>query len=223
MYAQDYDEVYCPYFSSLTFANNQPIFLPPFQYWPQLVSPYVQAHVVGHGHLGQALITDLPAIFTCPDTSPNRNAQLVACAGNGYISSYGLSDDIANWRGPNGLMGTHIPATMAMVVAPASTILVSETYDWLCDGNQPGAALLLSYFDLDGSNIPPGSNGAWWSLAGRHSASYLRNIHDSVHTLPDPKSTNNTVFCDGHTKAMRTSDLATNGMYWSLYQNNQWP
>lgn len=223
MYAQDYDEVFCPYYSTLIYINNQPTFVSPNQFWPQLVCPYVQGNVIGHGHLGQALITDLPAIFTCPDTTPDKNSQLADCAGNGYISSYGISDDIVNWRGPDSHSGTHIPASIAAVTAPANTVLLAETFDWLCNGKQPGAALLLSYFDVSGSNIPSGSNGAWWTLAGRHSASFVRNSLSGGPTLPDPKSTNNTFFCDGHVKAMHTSTLATNGNYWSLGQNNQWP
>src|SRR5579872_5792255 len=47
MYTQDYDEVYPPYYSSITVVNGSLVFGVSNQYWPQLVSPYIQ-RAIGH-------------------------------------------------------------------------------------------------------------------------------------------------------------------------------
>ncbi len=220
MYVQDYDEMYCPYFSGYDPANGQ--YYPPSFYWPQLVSPYIQK-ANGSGNGGQSLVGDLSGVFICPDTTaPTIQQQKSACGGGyGNITSYGLSDDIVNWWEPDNVPTTYVPTTLSAVVAPADAILATETYDWLCNGQMPGAALCLSFFDDPYASIAyPKFNGADADLAGRHSASYQKTQYSQA---PDPLAINNTIFCDGHVKGMHSSALDTSGQYWSIGNNDQWP
>ncbi len=217
MYVEDYDELYSPYYSSISVVGGNYIYGGSDEYWPQLISPYIQK-ANGSGTAGQALVTDLSGVFVCPDTTPNKAAQK-ACAANGTgygnITAYGISDDLVNWWEPDGVPSTFQPTALAAVVAPANTLIFSESYDWLCNGSEPGAALLLSYFDDAGCGYPTTSNGAMNTIAGRHSASYQKTGNANGFCLaPDPKSINNTVFCDGHVKGMHTTDLTTRGDYW---------
>ncbi len=219
MYVQDYDERFCPYFSGYDPANNH--YYAPSLYWPQLVSPYIQ-RAAGNGQGGQSLVADLSGVFICPDTTaPTAAQQKSACGGYGNITSYGLSDDIVNWWEPDGVATTYVPVDLAQVSAPADAVLGTETYDWLCNGQMPGAALVLSYFDDAYGSIPyPKFNGADADLAGRHSATFKKTQYSQA---PDPQSIDNTMFCDGHVKGMHSSALDTSGQYWSIGNNDQWP
>ena len=210
MYAQDSDERYVPLFSSL-FGG---VISGPQQYWPQLVSPYIQSAANGSGRGGQATLKDLSQVFICPDSSFDP-AAAVACGNYGNLTAYGLTDDIVNWYEPPGVKTTYQSVTMAEVQAPGNAAMLVETYDSVCNGKQPGALYALSYFDRRA-----GVNGAVYSLAGRHSASYAKT---SVTQPPDPNSLTMTVFCDGHVKAIRTSELTTKGDLWSISGNAQWP
>ncbi len=222
MYTQDYDGVYFPYYSGVHETPGDVTFGEPYMYWPQLVSVYIQP-VTGNGSHGEALITDLPSVFVCPDTSPDRNGQL-ACGGHGNVSSYGVSDDIVNWRTPSSAFRTFLAATTAAVDAPSGTLLITETTDWLCNGHEPGAALALS--NLEGASGGPLSgdvNGAAATLAGRHNAQWVKSGLTDLLKLPDPKSRNMTLFCDGHAAALLTGSLITDSRYWSIGGNGKWP
>jgi len=217
MYTQDYDDRYVPYFCCYTPATG---YLPPEQYWPQLVSPYIQKAAGGLAN-GQAGLKNLSGTFVCPDTDPG----LASTQKYGYVSSYGLSDDICNWWEPDGINTTYVPVIMSQVAAPADAVLLDESWDWLLTGNPqaPGAALSLSLFDYDGTapyavvNHP---NGADRTAAGRHAAAYQKTSF----TQPgDPQSRNICVFCDGHVKAVLTGDLQNNPALWSIGGNKQWP
>jgi prepilin-type N-terminal cleavage/methylation domain-containing protein/prepilin-type processing-associated H-X9-DG protein len=209
MYTQDYEEVWPPFYSSIirspaaTYGGSN-------QYWPQLVTPYIQK-VKGSGTSGQALIRDLQGVFICPDA--NYDEAAAAAQTLGTISSYGISDDIVDWYAPPGVRNSYEPRAMADVKNPSSALLIAESYDFNTPGKLPGSALLYSYFD-----IAPGSttNGAVYSIDGRHSASYRKK---SVSQAADPQSINNVVFCDGHVKGMKTSELTTKGDYWSISGN----
>src|SRR5262249_45585266 len=84
MYVQDYDEIYCPYFSGYVPATGQ--YTSPQFYWPQLVAPYIQK-ANGSGRGGQAIISDLSAVFRCPNAPYDPAAAL--SNGYGYNTSYG--------------------------------------------------------------------------------------------------------------------------------------
>ncbi len=204
MYVQDYDETYCPYFSGFDPSTGN--YNGPSLYWPQLVSPYIQK-ANGSGNGGQALITDLSQVFVCPDTSVNQAA--AKSFGYGNITAYGISDDIVNWWEPNAVPTTYVPVTLAAVNAPSNSILLCETWDWFTSGQQPGAALALSYFDSKNGN----TNGARATVDGRHSSAYKKT---SLSVTADPKSINNVVFCDGHVKGVHTGDLTEKGDDWTI-------
>ncbi|HLI47193.1 MAG TPA: prepilin-type N-terminal cleavage/methylation domain-containing protein [Chthonomonas sp.] len=213
MYIQDYDEKYCPYFSGYDPTTGN--YTSPQQYWPQLISPYIQK-ANGSGKLGQALPQDLSGVYRCPDAPYDPVA--AAKFGYGNFSSYGISDDIVNWWEPDPVPTTYIPVGLAAIVAPANTLELVETYDWFLNGKEPGAALALSYFD----NYWPGDHpdAANYTTDGRHNAAYRKT---DVSIAPDPKSNNTVVFCDGHVKSIRTGDVTQKGDLWSISNNDQWP
>jgi prepilin-type N-terminal cleavage/methylation domain-containing protein len=212
MYVQDYDEIYPPYFdrvigncSSVKYAGAQ-------KYWPELISPYIQK-AKASGPLNQATIADLSPVYRCPDAPYDP----VAAKANafGYNSSYGITDDIVFWWGPNNVCQDYTPRGMPDVQVPANAVLFVETWDWLSGGKQPGAALALSIFDTTS-----GVNGAIATADGRHQQSYKKTIRAQK---ADPVSSNTSVFFDGHVKSIRTGDLQTKPELWSISGNGQWP
>lgn len=210
MYVQDYEEVYPPFYSSIIRPTpaSAGVYGGSNQYWPQLVTPYIQK-VRGTGTSGQALIKDLQGVFICPDA--NYDDAAAAAQTLGTISSYGISDDIVDWYAPPATANSYEPHSMSDVKNPSGAILIAESYDFNTPGKLPGSALMYSYFDVRG-----GVNGAVYSVDGRHSASYKKN---SVTQQADPKAINNVVFCDGHVKGMKVSELTTKGDYWSISGN----
>jgi prepilin-type N-terminal cleavage/methylation domain-containing protein/prepilin-type processing-associated H-X9-DG protein len=218
MYVQDYDEQFCPYYGY--YDRIAKTYNAPNQYWPQLVSPYIQ-RANGSGSGGQALATDLSQVFLCPNSDVDVAA--VKAFGFGTSVSYGISDSVANWWGPPGI-SSYIPAaTMAEIKQPANLALVLETDDWSSStngtnlvGKMPGSSLALSYFDQKAGGGSYGTvNGAQVSIAGRHSATTTKNQKDPIGKPADPKAITNVAFCDGHVKAMKVGELTTKGDYWS--------
>ena len=220
MYIQDADEKYCPYFSGYNpkTATTPAYYSNPSQYWPQLVSPYIQK---ANGSLGggQASAKDLSQTFLCPDAPGPLASQVF-----GNVTSYGISDDLVNWYEPDPVPTTNIPVTLAQVQAPTTATAIVETWDTYGNGASPGRALALCPMDDVIScpmvPCPGGTNGAEWTLPGRHSQSFSRT---SKYVKPDPNSFTVVAFCDGHVKAMRTSDMTRDGHYWSITGNDQWP
>ena len=222
MYIQDADEKYCPYFSGYnpgtrTYSGNQ-------QYWPQTVSAYIQKAGTSLAG-GQASAKDLSQVFLCPDAPSAPDNQAAAGVSVGNVTSYGISDDLVNWYEPSGVNTTYIPVTLAQVQSPATAAAVVETWDTATIGKLPGRALALCAFDnYSGCPTlpcgPGGVNGAMYTLPGRHSQNYPRTARLMP---PDPNSLTMVAFCDGHVKAMRTSDMTLIGHYWSIGGNDQWP
>jgi len=227
MYSGDYDDVFVPYFSGII---NSPTtgatYTSPQEYWPQLVSPYIQK-AIGHGAGGtdgtvaQAIDTDLSGIFFDPVKPFVPQTQGTSY---GNIVSWGISDDLVYAycpSNPTPIFSSFIPVAQGAVVAPADTLDFTETWDWL--GNGPGAALALSFFDR-GVYIPGETtgwlDGAQQTLDSPYQASYQKT---SVYQEPDPSGVNVTSFCDGHTKAMHTGQLTHAGTYWSIGNNDLWP
>lgn len=204
MYAQDYDDVYIPYFTGLNPITKK--YSDPRLYWPQIVSPYIKP-AKGSGDFGQSLVADLSPVFVCPDAPNDETADKQW--GLGDADSYGINDDIVNWIAPTGITATKNPVALAAVEAPSSTILLCETYDTNEDGKLPGQSLAESYFD---SHL----SGAVGSTAGRHMASYQKS---DVAQSADPNALNAVCFCDGHVKMMRVSGLLKDGAYWSISKN----
>lgn len=215
LYANDWDEVFPPYFDHASGNRcDGTVALDGAQkYWPELVSPYI-APPSGHsGDHGQALIHELSPIFVCPEWSGDlRDGDWRL----GNISSYGISDHIVNWWTPS-YCGGFVPRRMAEVASPAQCVLLVETFDWISTNRSlPGAALALSPLD----HLPSGVNGATATLEGRHAASRRkRGIADPA----DPLALNITAFCDGHAKAVRVGALTASADLWSISGNGGWP
>lgn len=220
MYVQDYDEKYSPYYCCYQpsvgyYGTNQ--------YWPQLISPYIQ-RANGKLSTGQAAIKDLSGTFVCPDTDPGL-AETVQTGGYPYgnATSYGISDDIVDWICPSNCNQSYLPKAEAQISQPSNVVLFDETWDWLVTGNPsaPGAALALSIFDR--CNIPWNGchlNGADTSAASRHQNSYIKTKYRQA---GDPQGLNMVVFCDGHVKATKVGTLQNDPTYWSVNGNGQWP
>jgi prepilin-type N-terminal cleavage/methylation domain-containing protein len=227
MYSNDYDDNVVPYFVGIIHnPGTSPIYTAPQEYWPQVISPYVQkatGHGVGgmNGTVAQAIDTDLSGIFFDPIKPFTPQAQGTAY---GNIVSWGISDDLVNaWcpSNPTPVNSSFIPVNNGSVVAPADTISFTETWDWL--GTGPGAALAMSFFD-DGVYQPGVTvgwlDGAQLTLDSPYQASYQKT---SFYQEPDPNGVNVTGFCDGHTKAVHTNLLTHAGTYWSIGNNDLWP
>ena len=222
MYIQDYDENYVPYFSTYTVATKT--YSGANQYWPQLVSPYIQK---SNGSLagGEAAIKDLSQVFLCPDAPPAPANQAAAGVTVGNVTSYGISDDLVNWYAPSGVPATCFPVTLAQVQVPTTAAAFVETWDTATQGKLPGRALALCPMDnYTGCPTlpcaPGGVNGAQETLPGRHGQSYTKTTSAMP---PDPNSFTVVAFCDGHVKAMHTGDMTKDGTYWSITGNGQWP
>ncbi|MDR3689126.1 MAG: prepilin-type N-terminal cleavage/methylation domain-containing protein [Fimbriimonas sp.] len=224
MYQNDYDDMFAPYFSYYSGPPNYS-FGPPGEYWPGLLSTYVQKSQTATDGAGgqQILAQDLSKIFF----DPIETLTFPTTGGYGNIASWGYSDDICNWWEPAHVPTTYVPVNGSQVAAPADALIFTETWDWLSAGSTdpgyPGSALALSYFDNDPNPIPPGyvgANGAKETLQSPHNASYKMTVGKSE---PDPNGLNVTGFIDGHTKAMPTSQLTHQGTHWSISGNGQWP
>jgi len=230
MYSNDVDDMVIPYFSGIIQTQGQATqYTSPQEYWPQLISPYVQK-VTGHGTGGagntvpQAIDTDLSKVFF--DPIETFTAQPDGTGNYGNVASWGISDDLVNaWcpSQPVAYFSTFLPVNQGQVVAPADTIVFVETYDWIHGGKYPGAALALSFFD-DGAYVPGKTTGwltgAQITLQSPYSASYPKT---SNYQEPDPNGFNNVAFCDGHVKSLHTALLTHSGQYWSIGNNNLWP
>lgn len=215
MYVQDYDEVYPPYYSYYEPANGR--YYPPNQYWPQLISPYIQK-ANGSTAGGQALTKDLSQVFRCPDAIYDPATE--KANGFGTYSSYGISDDIVDWWAPTGITQSFKPRGLAAVSQPSNCVLLAETWDWAPGvayrGKSIGSTLALSYFD----SLSTAKNGAAGTLDAKHQATTKRTTRA---TPPDRNGINMVVFADGHVKATSVSKLTESGTMWDIDGDGQWP
>ena len=147
-YSQDSDDR-CPlYFATMTaitpgsrVPGHSSATAPPYQYWPELIAPYVQAQG-GHD------FNRASKVFICPDAP--YDAATVAQYGYSNVSSYGLSDNWAEWYCPDDCNnGTGQAHSFVEASAPAETILLAETMN-NTDALFPGASLAMT--PIDGSN-----------------------------------------------------------------------
>jgi len=233
MYSNDYDDMFVPYFSYYSGPPHYS-FGAPQEYWPGLISTYVQKTPTSAdtGGAQQILAQDLSKIFF----DPIETLTLPATGGYGNIASWGISDDIVNWWEPPGTQSTYIPVNGSQVNAPADALIFTETWDWLnqpanfCgpDPGYPGSALALSFFDgpnyLCVSNTAI-TNAAQVTLQSPYQGSYKKT---NTSTEPDPKGQNVTGFIDGHVKSLPTAQLTHQGNHWSITGANSngvyvWP
>jgi len=215
MYLDDNDDRYVLYFAG--FLPNDPSgrkYYPPLSYWPQTISPYIQDIHIEAGNR-QALIQDLSHIFVDPVKGFGRQDPKQWDLGN--ISSWGLSDDVCQWRGPVGTAVSFCSINASQVSGPSTCLLLVETWDEYSPTHDlAGSAFASSYFDYGGTKF----NGAQRFLDSPYEASYKKT---SEAQEPDPKGRNITVFCDGHVKALATSTLTHDSTFWSTTGNGLWP
>jgi prepilin-type N-terminal cleavage/methylation domain-containing protein/prepilin-type processing-associated H-X9-DG protein len=242
MYSNDYDDQYVPYFSywnPATYTTGAPS-----EYWPGLISPYIQKANTGATSAGgqQILAQDLSKIFF----DPIESLTFPTTGGYGNIASWGISDDIVNWWEPSGVSTTYIPVNGSTVNAPANALIFVETWDWLSasatsDPGYPGSALALSIFDNNGpqpynpnythDGQPAPRNGAIETVQSTYNQQYHVRCNptgvypcNENYVYPgDPKGQNVVGFCDGHVKSINVGQLSTTPSYWSISGTGQWP
>lgn len=189
LYTNDYDDVISPYFS---YWSGGPAYTSgaPYQYWPGLISSYIQktqstATDPGTGLNGagqpQILAQNLSKVFFDPIESLTLPAPGSALA-VGDISSWGINDDMVQWWGPNGITGNYKGVNSTSIANPSSTVLFAETWDWFqgdwnsqnMDPGFPGSTLVASVFDFNGVDRgvgvynPDRTNGAMETLQGTY-------------------------------------------------------
>lgn len=242
MYSNDYDDQYVPYFSYLnpkTYATGAPS-----EYWPGLLSTYVQKSQMGTTGAGgqQILAQDLSKIFF----DPIENFTFPSTGAYGNIASWGISDDIVNWWEPAAVSTTYLPVNGSSVSAPANALIFVETWDWLnsytTNPGYPGSALALSIFDNNGvqpynpnythDGQPAPRNGAVETVQSPHNARYqvtgqAGNTYNPWYVQrvnpADPNGQNCVGFCDGHVKSINVGKLQTDTTMWSISGTGQWP
>lgn len=253
MYANDYDDNTVPYFSYLHRGSGPSCssygycFSAPEQYWPALLSPYIQK-ANPSGANGDVLAQDLSKIFF--DPIENFYAQpTVGSYGN--ETSWGISDDFINWYGPHNVYNTLLPVNFSAVAGPANNAYFVETWGGFLNSNYPGEAEALSVFDLNnytwtaaspntegctgagcvnissGYSGPPGCancwNGAWKTTLAPYNSAYNKTYN---HQMADGSGVNNVGFADGHVKSVHVGALCTGAsalQYWSISGTNAWP
>jgi len=203
MYTQDYDDQMCPLYSTLAWSGtpcaSSYIYRPVNQYWPQLVSPYVQKAIGNLGN-GQATLASLSKVFQCPDQVFPTTPQTL-----GNWSSYGFNDSLVNWYAPNGVCESLQGVKLSVIVAPASSVMLCETRN--------ASIYAPNIFDTKS-----GHNGVWTYVDSRHNAGAIPAGYPV-----DPNGLNEVVFNDGHVKAVHWKDLYTDKTLWSISGTGQWP
>lgn len=204
LYAGDEDDALFPYYNGFDLSTRQ--YTGAGVYWPQVVAPYVAPLGPTHGAGGQALNFDLPRIFFDPALPlvPQRKGEL------GTIMSWGVSDAIVDWAGPQGYRPTRIPARLGELGDPAGTYLHVGTRDPFTNDPNRGIALALAPFSyLQGLS-------ALHTTAGHYAGS-----SDFAH-LP---STGQTLvsYADGHARSRKAAVVATDGSGWHRQDAGRWP
>ena len=229
MYGSDYDDT-CPLyfqgFSRVGFPRR-----PGYggtvtgtnQYWPELISPYVQNQ---NSHdFNQA-----SKAFICPSAPYSPEA---IGGANGYkysnISSYGMSDNWAEWYCPAGCPnGTGVAHSFVEAVAPSNTVLFVETLN-SNDTDFPGFSLAMSPVDGGNSgatyygNCNTGGYGAYsiprmfTNISWRHTQRKAKWCAAPPGGANDGSPIVTVGFADGHVKSMTLGALR-DFKYWSVLQ-----
>ena len=148
MYADDADNHWPLYFSGMTRVTpgsrtpgHSSTTAPPYQYWPELISSYVQTQTSHNPNSASK-------VFVCPDAP--YDAAAISTLGISNTTSYRLSDNWAEWYCPNDCNnGTGQAHSFSEAVAPANTVLLAETLN-NTDDRFPGASLAQT--PVDGAN-----------------------------------------------------------------------
>ena len=211
-YTQDADDR-CPlYFASLarvTPGSRVPghgsATIAPYLYWNELIAPYVQSQPTHN-------FNTTSKVFVCPDAPYDASAM----PGYGYsnVSSYGLSDNWAEWYCPDDCNnGTGQAHSFSEATAPAETILLAETMN-NTETTYPGSSLAMT--PIDGGNV--GYSYHACDLAGSPTFSPARQFLNLSwrHTArketwcdpPPPDARANVAYADGHVRAETLTRLA---------------
>lgn len=202
LYSDDMDGMAPVYFSGFDVATGT--YNPPQKYWPELVGFYGKQKE-GRGRFGQAIADDLPPIFFDPGRSFKSQIGDDQCP-YGDITSWGISDTIVNWFAPDGVKPSKLPISLDTIASPSSTLMLVETYDFLCNENYPGNSIALSYYDRAG-------NGAVISTDAPYGSSYTKT-HSAQPA--DPNGRNVTAFADLHAKATTVSQITSSNALWDV-------
>jgi prepilin-type N-terminal cleavage/methylation domain-containing protein/prepilin-type processing-associated H-X9-DG protein len=222
-YTQDADDR-CPlYFSSLSsvtpgsrFPGHNSVTGPPYLYWNELIAPYVQSKPTHDFNTASR-------VFVCPDAPYDSTA--VAAHGISNASSYGLSDNWAEWYCPDDCNnGTGQAHSFTEAVAPSETILLAETMN-NTEAQFPGSSLAMtpidggnsgySYKPCDTAKSPTFSPARQFlNLSWRHT--------QTKEAWCDPPPSNarvNVAYADGHVRSASLSQLS-DFRQWAILQGN---
>ena len=148
MYADDADNHWPLYFSGMTCVTpgsrtpgHSSTTAPPYQYWPELISSYVQTQTSHNPNSASK-------VFVCPDAP--YDAAAISTLGISNTTSYRLSDNWAEWYCPNDCNnGTRQVHSFSEAVATPNTVPLAETLN-NTDDRFPGASLAQT--PVDGAN-----------------------------------------------------------------------
>jgi len=222
-YTQDADDR-CPlYFSSLdsvTPGSRTPGHgngtVPPYLYWNEMIAPYVQAQ-------GSHNFDAASKVFVCPDAP--YDAAAIAKYSYSNVSSYGLSDNWAEWYCPNDCNnGTGQAHSFTEALAPAETILLAETMN-NTEATYPGASLAMtpidgsntgySYHNCDLANSPAFSPARkFLNLSWRHT-----QTKSSWCDPPPANARVSVAYADGHVRSAPLPQL-TDFRQWAIRQGD---
>jgi prepilin-type N-terminal cleavage/methylation domain-containing protein len=220
-YSTDYDDR-CPlYYAGLhvTPDNRHPGVTgpggPPDQFWTELISVYVQRQDAHDFNTASK-------VFVCP--SAPYNAQAITAHGLANVSSYGMTDNWAEWYCPDDCNnGTGQSHSFAEAVAPAGTILLAAT---LVSGDAfPGMSLALT--PIDGGDVgylfAPCDSGRKQDFSGARMFNDLSWRHSAQKSdwCTDPPSSARVSVCyaDGHAASRNIAQLS-DFRQWAVRQGN---
>ncbi|BDI34161.1 hypothetical protein CCAX7_62120 [Capsulimonas corticalis] len=186
----------------------------PDMYWTELVSPYVQRQD-SHD------FNSASRVFVCP--SAPYDAPTIRAHGISNVSSYGLSDNWADWYCPDDCNnGTGQSHSFAEAVAPSGTILLAET---LIDNDQAYPGLSLALTPVDGGDAGYLFSACDLRAQPAFSPARMLNNLSWRHTERKPAwcvppsgfARVNVAFADGHV-ASRSSAQLLDFREWSVLQ-----
>lgn len=211
-YTQDADDR-CPlYFASLTrvtpgsrVPGHGSVTAPPYLYWNELIAPYVQRQPTHDFNTASR-------VFVCPDAPYDA----AAMPGYGYsnVSSYGLSDNWAEWYCPDDCNnGTGQAHSFAEATAPAETILLAETMN-NTETTYPGSSLAMTPIDSGNSGYSYHAcdiaGAAAFSPARQFlNLSWRHTARKAAWCDPPPADARiNVAYADGHVRAETLARLS---------------
>jgi len=186
-------------------------------FWPQLITPYIDAQAIGRGFEGIMRIDDLPKIFFDPVKS--FKSQTTEDLHFGRFTSWGYSNELSRIVSRFYATNIGVPLYGSSVFAPYQTVDLAETNDWLSQGGFPGDCQAPTYFDVPNVSLPiPEGDLVRDSVDAPYPSGHPR----LVPTNPlDISGLNVVGFCDGHVKLIPVVELISSGQFWSTQADGQ--